>query len=179
MSNPSKQPLLVATLGRSVGLRGDMKLHIKSDFTHQFSKGATFFTSSGDTLTIERVDPKRSLVKIQGYNTKEEAKRLANTKLYTTIERTRKECELKEGEYFWFDIIGCKLYEDGMLLGEVIDIERIATIDYLLIATAKSLVQKDLPKRFMLAYDPRHILKVDIENKQLEVQGGYDILEAS
>ena len=46
-----------------------------------------------------------------------ENKKLTNKNLFTTIERTRKECRVGNGEYFWFDIEGCKVIEDGKVLG--------------------------------------------------------------
>ena len=35
--------LLVATIGKVVGLEGDLKLHLETDFIEQFSKGENFF----------------------------------------------------------------------------------------------------------------------------------------
>ncbi len=180
MSKPSKKELLhIATLGKSVGLRGDMKLHIKTDFPEQFKKNATFYITPEKQITIESVNFQRGTVKLQGCNTPEEAKKFTNAKLHTTIERTRKECKLEEGQHFWFDIEGCDVYEDGRLLGEVVEIERILDTDYLKIRTAEELVAQKLPKSFLLPYDDRCIVAVDTVAKKIEATGAYDILEAS
>ena len=180
MSKPSKKELLhIATLGKSVGLRGDMKLHIKTDFPEQFHSNATFYISPDRQVTIESVNFQRGTIKLQGCNTPEEAKKFTNAKLHTTIERTREECQLEEGQYFWFDIEGCDVYEDGKLLGKVSEIERILDTDYLKIETAKELVAQKLPKTFLLPYDDRCILSVDTKAKKIEATGAYDILEAS
>lgn len=180
MSKPYKKELLhIATLGKSVGLRGDMKLHIKTDFPEQFKKNATFYIAEDKEITIDSVDFRRGTVKLQGCSTPEDAKRYTNAKLYTTIERTRKECKLQKGQHFWFDIEGCDVYEEGRYLGKVKEIERILDSDYLKIKTADTLVAQKLPNSFLLPYLDRFIISVDIEAKKIKVRGAYDILEAS
>ena len=180
MSKPSKKDLLhIATLGKSVGLRGDMKLHIKTDFPEQFKKNATFYITPDKQVAIESVNFQRATVKLQGCDTPEEAKKFTNVKLHTTIERTREECKLEEGQHFWFDIEGCEVYEDDRLLGKVVEIERILDTDYLKIETNDELVAQKLPKSFLLPYDDRCIVSVDTKAKKIEATGAYDILEAS
>ena len=180
MSKPSKKDLLhIATLGKSVGLKGDMKLHIKTDFPEQFKKNASFYITPEKQVTIESVNFQRGTIKLQGCDTPEEAKKFTNARLHTTIERTREECQLEEGQHFWFDIEGCDLYEDGRLLGRVMEIERILDTDYLKIKTVYELVAQKLPKSFLLPYDKRCILSVDTKAKKIEAAGAYDILEAS
>ncbi len=180
MSKPSKKELLhIATLGKSVGLKGDMKLHIKTDFPEQFQKKATFYITPEKTVTIEDVNFQRGTIRLQGCNTPEEAKKFTNARLHTTVEATREHCELQEGQYFWFDIEGCEVYEEGRLLGKVIEVERILENDYLKVKTDDALVAQKLPKTFLIPYLDHIILNVAIEEKKIEVAGAYDILEAS
>ena len=165
----------IAKIGKSYGVKGWQKLHLLTDFPSQFKKGATFEADKA-TLTIEDIDLDRGLVKFKGVDTPEDAKMLTNRKLYSTIEKTREDIKLNEDEYFWFDIIGCKVYEDGKRLGKVKSIER-ADVDYLLIFTDDRLVKKGYPKRFMIDFK-RHVKDVDVENKRIEAQGAIDILES-
>ena len=84
MSNLSKKDLLhIATLGKSVGLKGDMKLHIKTDFPEQFQKNATFFIAPNKEITLADVNLGRGIVRLEGCSTPEEAKRFTNAKLFT------------------------------------------------------------------------------------------------
>lgn len=180
MSNQSSNKLLhIATIGKTVGLQGDLKLHIKSDFPEQFVKGAAFFISPKESITLSYVNLERGLIKIEGYQTPESAKKFTNKQLYTTYEKTKKECHLEEGEYFWFDIIGCKVLENEKVLGVVEEVERIAVSDYLSIKTDESLIAKGMAKKFLLPYQPPFILDTDINQKSIKVSGGLDILEAS
>jgi len=165
----------IAKLGKSHGVRGWQKIHLLTDFPEQFKPGATF-SSDKTTLTIEKVDLKKGLVKFKGIDNREDAKKLTNRMLYSTAEETKQNIELKENEYFWFDIIGCDVYEDDIYLGKVIDIER-ADIDYLVIKTNEELVKKGYPKRFLIDFT-RHVKDVDVENKKIISNGGLDILES-
>ena len=180
MSNQSDSKLLhIATIGKAVGLFGDMKLHIKSDFPEQFKKGAKFFISKKRTIELASVDFERSLVKIVGVNNPEDAKRLTNEKIYTTYEDTRENVALKNGQYFYFDIENCKVYENGVLLGIVDEVDRIGPTDYLEVITDQVFVDKKLSKTFLIPYQDRFVLSVDVDKKIIEVKGAIDILEAS
>ena len=180
MSNPHKRELLhVATLGRTVGLKGDMKLHDKSDFPEQFAEGAEFIIDGNRTVRLGAVNLERGLVRLEGCSTPEEAKRYTNAKLYTTYEATRRQCELEEGQYFWFDIIGCKVVEEGRDLGVVKEIERIGAVDYLAVKTDALLVARGESKNFLIPYQPPFIVATEIGAKRIEVKGGLDLLQAS
>jgi len=179
MSKQSSKLLHIATIGKTVGLQGDMKLHINSDFPEQFAKGASFFINDKESVTLSDVNHERGLIKLAGYSTPESAKKFTNKKLYTTLERTRKECHLEDGEFFWFDIEGCTLVEDGKVLGVVEDIDRLAITNYLSIKTDEALVKEGFAKSFLIPYQKPFILKTDIGEKIITASGAMDILEAS
>lgn len=180
MSKQSTKDLLhIATLGRTVGLYGDMKFHDKSDFPEQFVAGATFLKGDGKPLTIQSINEARGTVMILGFESLESAKKLTNVKLYTTMQATREQCVLDEGEFFWFDIEDCEIFEEGQKIGVVKEIERIAITNYLSIVTDTALVAKGASKNFLVPYQEDFILKTDVENKRIDVVGALNILEAS
>ena len=180
MSKPSIKDLIhIATLGRTVGLHGDMKFHDKSDFPEQFVAGATFYTKDGKTLTIHSVNEDRGLIRIEGYESLESAKKLTNVELYTTMEATREQCELEEGQHFWFDIMACEVYEENRRLGVVKEVERIGITDYLSIKTDDALVNEGESKSFLVPYHEQFILKTDVKAKRIDVRGALDILKTS
>ena len=92
MSNQlhKNQLLHIATIGKTVGLKGDMKLHIKCDFPEQFVKGASFLINKKEEVTLSDVNHQRGLVKLNNITNPEDAKKFTNAKLYTTYEQTRK-----------------------------------------------------------------------------------------
>lgn len=179
MSKQQNKLLHIATIGKTVGLKGEMKLHIKSDFPEQFKKGFSFFVNENESLTIAEVNHERGLVKFIGYDSPEDAKKLTNRHLYTTMERTRKECRLSDGEYFWFDIEGCQVVEGGEILGIVDEVDRISVTNYLIVKTDSTLVEKGFAKSFLIPFNKPFTLSTDIKKKIITVSGAMDILEAS
>ena len=175
MSNDSS---LIAQIGRTIGLWGDLKFHIHTDFPEQFTVGKTYKSNRGD-LTISDINHKRGTIRFRGYESIDSAKKLTNAKLFADKEQTKESCELGEGQYFWFDVIGCDVKQDDMVLGRVEEIQRMADTDYLAIKTDKSLVESGLSKNFLLPYIERYIIKVDIEEKIVYTKDAKDILEAS
>jgi 16S rRNA processing protein RimM len=171
--------LHIATIGKTVGIKGDMKLHIKCDFPEQFKNGSVFLINKKDTITLSEVNLDRGLVKVNDISNPEDAKKFTNAKLFTTYEETRKNCHLNEGEYFWFDLEDCKVYENGKLLGVVKEVERIAITNYLSIKTDESLIQKGFAKSFLVPFIEPFKQSVDIDNKVITLSGAMDILEAS
>ena len=170
----------VAQVGRLVGLKGELKLHLQCDFPEQFKKGKTFTTQKGDTLEVFSYNSARELISFVGYQERELAAKLVNTLLYTSQEVSMKECALKEGEFFWFDMIDARVVDDNELfLGQVEEIERIATTDYLVIKTEEALFKKGLPKQFYIPYIDRYILSFDKTKKEIRTRDGLGILENS
>jgi len=173
------EKIYVAKLGKTIGLNGTMKVYIDSDFPEQFKKNAIFTTQKNRSLTIENFNPHNSTVKFVDINSVEEAKKLTNSHLFTSMEATKEECELKENQYFWFDLMDCTLIENGETLGKIVDIQRLPLDDYFVIETSKELQEKELSKQFLVPYNEQFIQDVDIKNKQITVINTKAILEAS
>ena len=180
MSKQSNEQLLhIATIGKTVGIKGDMKFHIKCDFPEQFKNNSTFLINKKEKITLSEVNHERGVLKIEGVNSVEDAKKYTNIKLFTTHEDTKKNCHLEDGQFFWFDIINCEVFEDGKLLGKVDEVERIAISDYLNIKTDTILVESGKAKSFLVPYHKPFIISTDINAKVITVSGAMDILEAS
>ena len=174
----SQEQFYIAQIGRTIGLWGDLKLNLHTDFPEQFKVGATFKTDRGE-LTISDVNFKRGIIRFQGHESIDSAKKLTNAKIYTDLEKTQQNCNLEEGQHFYFDIEGCVLVEDDVVIGMVDDIQRMADTDYLVVNTDKVLVEAGKSKSFLLPYIERYIIKADIENKKIYTKDAKDILEAS
>jgi 16S rRNA processing protein RimM len=168
----------IAQIGRTVGLMGDLKLHLHTDFPEQFTAGSKFQSDRGE-LEVISYNKAREIIRFRGYESMDSAKKLTNAKLYASEEQTKEICNLKEGEYFWFDIIGCKITENGEVLGIVKDIERLAVNDFLQIDTASELIENGMPKSFLIPYIPRYVLNVNLGTKEIEVCDAKSILENS
>ena len=171
--------LQVAKIGRLVGLRGELKLNIHCDFPEQFHPNASFITDKNFNLEINSYDKNRKTVSFKGYSSREDAAKLVNINLFTTKENSQKECNLQEGEFFWFDMIGSVLKDEDEVLGVVQDIERVGAVDYLIIKTHNSFVEKNLPKLFYVPYIDRYIVDFNKEMKVVKSKDTLGILENS
>jgi 16S rRNA processing protein RimM len=169
---------LIAQIGRTIGLWGDLKFHLHTDFPEQFKVGNTYKSNRGD-LTIADINFTRGIVRFKGHESIDSAKKLTNTKLFANEAQTKENCDLKEGQHFWFDVIGCVVKEDDEVLGLVEDIQRMADTDYLSVKTDSSLVEAGLSKNFLLPYIERYIVNVDTVEKIVYTKDAKDILEAS
>ncbi len=174
----SNDKFFIAQIGRTIGLWGDLKFHLHTDFPEQFKVGQTYKSNRGD-LTISDINFTRGTIRFRGYESIDSAKKLTNAKLYTNETQTKENCELGEGQHFWFDVIGCSVKQDDEVLGVVEDIQRMAETDYLAVKTDAALVEAGLSKQFLLPYIERYIIKVDTEEKIVYTKDAKDILEAS
>lgn len=175
----SKDLVYVAKVGKTVGLKGDLKFFIDSDFPEQFKKDAVFTTDKNIELKIEKYNESNSTVKFYGYDNIDIAKKLTNSLLYTTKEQTQIDCNLDKDQYFWHDIIGCKVKENDQVIGTVKDVQRFAIDDFLFITTTEELIKKEYPKSFLVPYINRYILNVDIQNKTITTTDCLEILQNS
>jgi 16S rRNA processing protein RimM len=175
------EKIYVAKLGKSVGLKGQMRVYIESDFPEQFKKGVSFTTNKNKILTVESINQSFDTVKFVGIDTVEDTKTFINSLLFTTEEESKKNCKLNKKQFFWFEIEGCTIVENGLELGKVVEINRYPTDDYMTIETSKALLEKDpkTPKTFLLPYNDNYVLDVDLSTKVIQTQNGFDILAAS
>lgn len=172
--------IFVAKLGKAVGLQGHLRLFMDTDFPEQFKKGAVFKTNKKLELKVAEYNTTRELIKFENFDDLETAKKLTNQELFSTIEQTKENCKLKKNEFFWFDLISCKVFENGLELGSVKEIQRYPLNDYLEIETSSELVEKGHPKVFLIPHIfDKYVLSVDIDNKKIEVKDSLIILENS
>ena len=186
--------LLVAKIGRLVGVNGALKLHIMSDFPSIFTPQATFYLQSPaqisfnqfpnaqatlDTIRIHSFDTTKNLVIFQGYESRESAAKLVNYELYSTLTESKK--ILKKGEILWQELIGTAISDTTDTkqrnLGVVKDIERIAKIDYFLIHTHTELVSQGLPKQFYIPNISQYVLNISTDC--IATQNAFLLLQES
>jgi len=168
----------IAQVGKTNGLQGDLKLHLHTDFPEQFKVGYRFETSSG-SLEILRINLERGIVCFKGYEGIDYAKKLTNTKIYATLEETKERCQLKDGEHFWFEIETCSVVEEGVTLGKIREMQRLAEVNYMFIETDTKLVEKGFANTFLVPYIERYVLETNVEKQEVLTKDAKEILEAS
>lgn len=139
-----------------------MRLHNLSDFPEQFECGASFFDKNSRVLKIKARNAQSVL--FEGFESLESAKTLVNLELFQSVEKSRASCKLGDDEFFYFDIIGLEVFENGLLLGVVKDILP-AGNDLLLIKSDESLVKKGFASEFYLPYVDFYVKSVELGAK--------------
>lgn len=148
-------------------------------------------------------------IEFEGITSADSAKQLVNAKIYATKAQSREHCKLKKDEYFYFDIIGLDIIEDGENLGIVRDIERIGNVDYFIVEvadnlasniatkstqhklnkskniakstnpTTKSTKKQNKPKTFLVPYVDRFVLEVCLQTGRIFTKNAKAIFEQS
>lgn len=118
--------IVVAKIGKTHGLAGDVLLH---SYTHPIDNilhYSNLFWNLGNKEW--HAMPNRSiyykgnkmLLKVDGFNVIEDAKHLALVKI------AMRKCDfpsLSDGQHYWFDLIGCDVFnKQGTFLGKITDI---------------------------------------------------------
>lgn len=183
----SEFDILVAKCGKTIGLKGEIKLIIYSDFLEVFTKGNVFLCKGAESsvdsaffLTLQSFNSHKNSATFAEITSIERAKNLTSMFLFSTKSLTQKQCVLSENEHFWFEIIGRSVVENGERIGVVSEIERIGSIDYLIIEVDCAIFAKYphiKAKRFYLPYISRYVLSA--ENGVVAVQDALLVLESS
>ena len=171
--------LEVAKIGKTIGLKGALKLHDKSDFPKQFKKGAKFFLGTGEILEILSFCSANSSVVFAGFDSIEKSQMLVNQTLYQSKEETKKSCKLGKDEFFYFDIIGLEIYENSQILGVISDIVETGANYLFEVTTSPNLVDENLPKTFFVPYIDNFVEKISLDEGKIYTKNAKAILENS
>ncbi|MFT2649248.1 ribosome maturation factor RimM [Helicobacter pylori] len=181
--------LLVGRIGKSVGLNGGLRLHLESDFPECLKKGVkvstaplnafSYASSSFKEYIIHSYEHAKNLLFLETIHTLEKAKELTNLGLFMSEAESKKLCVLKDGEFFYCDLVGLSVVEENEILGKVIEIQRISQIDYFLVETARSLVGKGLAKIFLIPYRDFYIKEILLQDKKITTNNAKTLLENS
>ncbi|RDU64904.1 16S rRNA processing protein RimM [Helicobacter didelphidarum] len=107
-------------------------------------------------ITLKSYNANNHTIQWKEFTTRQDSDLLRNLTFYSTIETTRELCKLNKDDFFYFDIIGMKVVENGKVLGVVQDIESIGNTHYFILA-----------KNFFIPYIDRYIISVNIDSKEI------------
>ena len=150
--------------------------------SRKIGQSRSFFNDDAFFLTLKSFNPHKKSATFSEIQSIDDAKNLTSMLLYSSEFLTQKYCVLRENEHFWFEIIGLCVVENGEIIGIVSDIERIGSVDYLLVATNPAIFAKYphiKAKRFYIPYISRYILQTDKSKNTIFTQDSLGILENS
>ncbi len=105
---------------------------------------------------------RRILAQLEGIGDCNAAGSLRDKKIFVP----REHVDVGEDEYLWADLIGCRVYADGRLLGEVTALEEYGAQDNLIVVGDADAEQ---PGEWMLPFVAEVIEAVDLEDGRIDV----------
>jgi 16S rRNA processing protein RimM len=155
--------LVVGQIIKPHGLRGEVGVDAHTDSLERFNWLETVFLGEDNPVEVAiesvRIHKSRVLIKLAGYDSRQEAELLRSQWLLIPEEEA---IPLDEGEYYLHQIIGIEVTsEDGTFIGKVTDI---------LETKANNVFIVDGPFGEVLLPDIQDVVKeVDLENAQMIV----------
>lgn len=160
--------LKVGKITNTHALKGEVKVISTSDFIDERLKpGSQLIVTNGNQSIREvivessREHKGKYLVKFKGIDTIEEAEKFKNLQLRVDSEFLS---DLEDGEYYYYEIIGCKIYErDNNEIGEIVDIIQTGANDVWV-------VNNNFSKEYLIPYIDEVVKEIDINNKKIIIE---------
>lgn len=155
----------VGVISSTHGIRGEVKVFPTTDDVNRFKNLKEIILDTGKeqiTLEIEGIKFFKQIVilKFKGFDNINDIEKYKGKDLLVTRENA---VQLKKGEYFIFDLIGCSVITDEKIeLGELTEVLQTGANDVYVIKTKED-------KEILLPYIKECILNIDIEQKQIQV----------
>lgn len=163
-----KDKIAVAIIGKSHGLKGELKLYPFTNLPEIIESLDEVFLYNENKKQILvakilnlRLADGYYIVKLKGVDSVNDAKKFVGTKVYIKKEELP---ELSEWEYYFFEIVGSSVFDEkGKFLGVVDEVIQTGSNDVLVINKGKENEQL-IP----IIYD--YILSIDKKNKKIVVK---------
>lgn len=142
------------------GVKGDMKVFPYSNDFENLTK-QLYFLIEGKRMEVSlaRMQGKFLIVHLKGIESREAAQDMKNSIL--SIKRSNS-APLSEGSYYMDDLIGCKVYENNIILGVLEDIIETGAND------VYSVISKS-GKEILIPALKTAILNIDITSSRIDV----------
>jgi 16S rRNA processing protein RimM len=169
----NESPIVVGQLGGVHGVRGWLKLNSYTRPKENIFNYSPLLMHTDDvwqTIDIEEYQQRgeRLLVKLSGIDNPEDARKYTKCELAVSREHLP---ALKEGEYYWCDLIGLEvLNQDNKSLGKVDEIVETGANDVLVIVPS----EKDKARVLVPLIMDVYVKKVDLIANTLHVDWQLD-----
>ena len=136
MNNQDDEFILVATVGKPIGLKGWAKVNSFTRPPENLFNYKNFFIDEDGTKKVFKIKKfsksgKNYIFKIESFNSLEEIERYKNKEIFINSKDLPK---LKENEFYWKDLIGKEVeLENGTFVGVVTEIIETGSDDVLVV----------------------------------------------
>lgn len=158
---------IVGEIINTQGIKGEVKVKRITDFEERFHVGSTVYVQMDKNdvkpLRIERfrTHKRHDIIKFEGYDSINDVEHFKGKKLYIKEDQLT---ELEAGEYYYHEIIGCKMYTlEGAYIGEIESILSPGANDVWV-------VKDEHGKELLIPYIDPVVKKVDVKNKLVHIE---------
>lgn len=162
----SEEFVTVGKLGRPRGVQGEIYVTPLTDFPDRFLGMSEMYLRNRDRwekvkVVSTRLVSGRPVLKMEGIDTPERASRMSNREIGVPKDQVVK---LPEGSHYIFDLIGCKVFEEGsgIEIGEITNVETYPANDVYEIRKVDG-------KRTLLAAVSKFVKSIDVAGKRIEI----------
>src|SRR5438105_4899707 len=124
---------IVGVVGAPHGVRGEVKVHPRTDVADRFRKGSRLLCDGMGELVVSSVRGAEDvpIVRFDGLNTRNDAERIRGRNLRVSRAEARRAAK---DAYLWADLLGLRAETpDGRELGRVIEVLRAGETDVLVV----------------------------------------------
>lgn len=175
---PEKDYLRIARITGSHGLQGELKVYVITDIPERFAEGKVLyfgFEKASREYRVEGFRPMKGrilLLKLEGVNSRNDSDMLKGMDIFIKGSDAESGRNLLDNDsFFYYDLIGCRVYREGKEFGTVIDIMEAGAGDILVIEDLES-------KRAMVPFVESMVDTSRIKEKIIDinpVEGLFDI----
>lgn len=158
---------IVGTIVNSHGLKGEVKVKRITDFEERFHVGSIVYVQNGENdynaLKIDgfRKHKNTDMLHFEGYDSIESIEVFKGKDLFIKAEQLT---ELEPDEYYYHEIIGCKMYTlEGEYIGEIDGILSPGANDVWVVKGSRG-------KEILIPYIEEVVKKIDVERKQVYIE---------
>ena len=155
--------VLIGRLQKSHGVRGEITLRVFSDFPERIRREKTIYIGADfQTCKITGTRWKNDLLllKLEGFDSPESVRELVGKEIFSAVKDLP---SLSEGKYYHHQLIGLRVFEGEEDLGVLAAIMETGANEVYIIDQADG-------QELLIPAIPEVILKVDLEQKRLEVR---------
>ena len=171
----NKELIFIGKITKSVGLKGYVKVISLTDFNKRFLSldSVYIFEDKCNTLIRNRASETLEFkiedidflndhirVKFENYNSKNETDKLKEC--FLAIDESEK-VELSNDQYYFFDLIDLKVYNDKNEIGIVTSIENYGGDDLLSVELIEN------KRKILIPLRTQFIKKIDIKNNKIDI----------
>jgi 16S rRNA processing protein RimM len=166
--------LLIGKVTKPHGLRGHLKVHSYASSEESFFPGRQVYLGQGEEIKKWVISETKGqghsvLLKLQGLENRQQAEEVVGYSMYLDEKELK---VLPEGEYYWYQLIGCRVYNDqNRFLGLMEGIISTAAHDIWVV--------RDGEKETLLPAVEDFILSVNKVSGEIRVRDIYDSSESA